>query len=290
MDLNKKETIGVIGLGSMGQPIADNIIMAGFKVIVSSRTRKTLDYFRGKAVIASSSADLINKADIILLSLPTHKEIKEIVNAAKKEVNGKIILNLSTISPRSSVELDRTIKMRGGEYFECPVSGSRKPAIEGNLLLLTAGESGRLESLKGLFNSFSRKTVYCGKIPNASKMKLANNLLLITLFNGLTEAVNFARQIGLRDREYLDMIDAGPMSNNVFKSKYEKILNEDFSAQAPLRLVYKDARLICDLAREYGIALPIFVNQKKLLKKGVDHGLGDLDIISIIKELNNNSK
>jgi 3-hydroxyisobutyrate dehydrogenase len=285
MNLSKDTKIGVIGLGSMGQPIADNIIKAGFQVVVSSRTKKTLDYFKNKATIADSPIDVIEQANIILFVLPTNKEIEEIVSAANKRLKNKTLLNLSTISPKSSVELNKIIKKFGGEYVECLISGSRKPAIDGTLLLLTAGSTKKLDSLSDLFNSFSRKTVHCGKIPNASKMKLANNLLLITMFNGLMEAVNFARQIGLKEKEYLEMIDSGPMSNAVFKSKYQKILDNDYSAQAPLRLVYKDTRLICDLANEYGISLPLFTNHRKLLKKGFDSGLGDLDIISIVKEL-----
>ena len=285
MNFSKETKIGVIGLGSMGQPIADNIIKAGFQVVVSSRTKKTLDYFKNKAIIADSPIDVIEQANIILFVLPTNKEIEEIVSATNKRLRNKTLLNLSTISPKSSVELNKIIKKFGGEYVECLISGSRKPAIDGTLLLLTAGSTKKLDSLSDLFNSFSRKTVHCGKIPNASKMKLANNLLLITMFNGLMEAVNFARQIGLKEKEYLEMIDSGPMSNAVFKSKYQKILDNDYSAQAPLRLVYKDTRLICDLANEYGISLPLFTNHRKLLKKGLDSGLGDLDIISIVKEL-----
>lgn len=285
MNFSKGTKIGVIGLGSMGQPIADNIIKAGFQVVVSSRTKKTLDYFKNKAIIADSPIEVIDQADIILFVLPTNKEIKEIVSATNKRLRHKTLINLSTISPKSSVELNKIIKKFGGEYFECLISGSRKPAIDGTLLLLTAGSTKKLNSLSDLFNSFSRKTVHCGKIPNASKMKLANNLLLITMFNGLMEAVNFARQIGLKKKGYLEMIDSGPMSNAVFKSKYQKILDNDYSAQAPLRLVYKDTRLICDLANEYGVSLPLFNKHRKLLKKGFDSGLGDLDIISIVKEL-----
>lgn len=285
MNFSKETKIGVIGLGSMGQPIADNIIKAGFQVVVSSRTKKTLDYFKNKAITADSPIDVIDQANIILFVLPTNKEIEEIVSAANKRLKNKTLLNLSTISPKSSVELNKIIKKFGGEYVECLISGSRKPAIDGTLLLLTAGSTKKLDSFSDLFNSFSRKTVHCGKIPNASKMKLANNLLLITMFNGLMEAVNFATQIGLKEKEYLEMIDSGPMSSAVFKSKYQKILDNDYSAQAPLRLVYKDTRLICDLANEYGISLPLFTNHRKLLKKGFESGLGDLDIISIIKEL-----
>jgi 3-hydroxyisobutyrate dehydrogenase len=285
MNFSKETKIGVIGLGSMGQPIADNIIKAGFQVVISSRTKKTLDYFKNKAIIADSPIDVIDQANIILFVLPTNKEIEEIVSATNKRLRNKTLLNLSTISPKSSVELNKIIKKFGGEYLECLISGSRKPAIDGTLLLLTAGSVKKLNSLSDLFNSFSRKTVHCGKIPNASKMKLANNLLLITMFNGLMEAVNFARQIGLKEKEYLEMIDSEPMSNAVFKSKYQKILDNDYSAQAPLRLVYKDTRLICDLANEYGISLPLFNKHRKLLKKGLDNGLGDLDIISIVKEL-----
>ena len=285
MNFSKETKIGVIGLGSMGQPIADNIINAGFQVVVSSRTKKTLDYFKNKAIIADSPIDVIDQADIILFVLPTNKEIEEIVSATNKRLRNKTLINLSTISPKSSAELNKIIKKFDGEYFECLISGSRKPAIDGTLLLLTAGSTKKLNSLSDLFNSFSRKTVHCGKIPNASKMKLANNLLLITMFNGLMEAVNFARQIGLKEKEYLEIIDSGPMSNAVFKSKHQKILDNDYNAQAPLRLVYKDTRLICDLANEYGVSLPLFNKHRKLLKKGFDSGLGDLDIISIVKEL-----
>jgi 3-hydroxyisobutyrate dehydrogenase len=287
MDLRKGKKIGVIGLGSMGLPITDNIIKAGFQVVVSSRARKTVNYFKNKAILAQSPVDVIDKADIILFVLPTDKEIKEIISASGKGLKGKTLLNLSTVSPKSSIELCKVVKRFNGEYFECPVSGSRKPALDGSLLLLTAGESGTLSSLSDLFNSFSRRTVHCGKIPNASKMKLANNLLLITMFNGLMEAVNFAKQIGLSEKAYLEMIDSGPMANQVFKSKYQKILDKDYSPQAPLRLVYKDTRLICDLAKEYEVSLPLFTNHRKLLKKGFKSELGDLDIISIIKKLRN---
>lgn len=285
MEFSKETKIGIIGLGSMGQPIADNIIKAGFQVIFSSTSSKTVDYFKRKAILASSAVDVIDKAEIILFVLPTDKEINEIVSAAKNRLSQKTLINLSTISPKSSIKLSKKVKKLGGNYFECPISGSRKPAIDGTLLLLTAGELEELNSLASLFSSFSRKTVYCGEIPNASKMKLANNLLLITLFNGLMEAVNYAKQIGLNEKEYLDMIDSGPMANNVFTSKHQKILDEDYSPQAPLRLVYKDARLICDLAKEYGVSLPLFSKHKKLLKKGFESGLGNLDIISIVKEL-----
>ena len=285
MDFRKETKIGVIGLGSMGQPIADNIIKAGFHVVVSSRTKKTAEYFKDKAIIAKSPLDLVKEVETILFVLPTDKEIKEIITSASKGLRGKTLINLSTISPKSSVELNKIVKKFGGEYLECLISGSRKPALDGTLLLLTAGATEKLNSLTYLFSSFSTKTVYCGKIPNASKMKLANNLLLITLFNGLMEAVNFAKQIGLSEEEYLEMIDSGPMANAVFKSKHQKILDHDYSPQAPLRLVYKDTRLICDLAKEYGVPLPLFTNHRKLLKKGFDSGLGDLDIISIIKEL-----
>ena len=285
MGVSKETKIGIIGLGSMGQPIADNIIKAGFHLIFSSRTSKTVDYFKHRAILASSPVDVIEQAEIILFVLPTDQEIKEIVSAAKNRLSQKTLINLSTIAPKSSIKLSKLVKKLGGSYFECPMSGSRKPAIDGTLLLLTAGELEELNSLASLFSSFSRKTVYCGEIPNASKMKLANNLLLITLFNGLMEAVNFAKQIGLSEQEYLDMIDSGPMANPVFTSKHQKILDEDYSPQAPLRLVYKDARLICDLAKEYGVSIPLFSKHKKLLKKGFESGLGNLDIISIVKEL-----
>lgn len=285
MNFSKETKIGVIGLGSMGQPIADNIIKAGFHLVVSSRTKKTIERFKDKAIIAKSPVDVIKEADTILFVLPTDKEIKQIVAATRKGLRGKTLINLSTISPKSSIELSKLAKKYGGKYVECLISGSRKPAIDGTLLLLTAGDTEKLTSLTNLFSSFSRKTVYCGKIPNASKMKLANNLLLITLFNGLMEAVNFAERIGLSVKEYLEMIDEGPMANLVFKSKHQKILDKEYSPQAPLRLVYKDTRLICDLAKEHEVALPLFTSHRKLLKKGFDGGLGDLDIISIVKEL-----
>ena len=153
MDFSKETKIGVIGLGSMGQPIADNIIKAGFHVVVSSRTKKTAEYFKDKAIIAKSPLDLVKEADTILFVLPTDKEIKEIITSASKGLRGKTLINLSTISPKSSVELNKIVKKFGGEYLECLISGSRKPALDGTLLLLTAGATEKLNSLTHLFLS-----------------------------------------------------------------------------------------------------------------------------------------
>ena len=110
MELSKETKIGIIGLGSMGQPIADNIIKAGFHLIFSSRTSKTVDYFKHKAILASSPVDVIEQAAIILFVLPTDKEIKEIVSAAKNKLSQKTLINLSTIAPKSAIKLEKLVK------------------------------------------------------------------------------------------------------------------------------------------------------------------------------------
>ena len=109
MEFSKETKIGIIGLGSMGQPIADNIIKAGFQVVFSSRTSKTVDYFEHKAILASSPVDVIEQAAIILFILPTDKEIKEIVSAAKNKLSQKTLINLSTISPKCAVKLNKLV-------------------------------------------------------------------------------------------------------------------------------------------------------------------------------------
>lgn len=144
----------------MGQPIADNIIKAGFHLIFSSTTSKTVDYFKRKAIVASSPVDVIEQAEIILFVLPTDKEIKEIVSAAKNKLSQKTLINLSTIAPKSAIKLQKLVKKFGGEYLECPMSGSRKPALDGTLLLYSHPNIKkfwtRITVRKHLFDSFTR--------------------------------------------------------------------------------------------------------------------------------------
>lgn len=189
--------------------------------MVSNRNKNKLEKFKGKAIVVKSSKQAIALSDIILLTLPTEREIKKVLLEAKGKLIKKTILNLSTISPTSSIELSNLVSQLGSEYIESPVSGSRGPAEEAKLTLLTAGDKERIECLNGLLSSIGKTIIYCGPIPAASKVKLANNLLLISMFTGLAEAVNFATKIGVSKELYLDVIEAGPMSNGTIKSKRE---------------------------------------------------------------------
>lgn len=241
----------------MGHPIARNLITSGFSVAVFNRSISKAEPFRGHARIASSMEDIAAWCDVLLFTVPGSKALDQCLRGSKGNtpvrVAGKIVVNMATVAPTYSESLGRYIEGAGGRYVEAPLSGSRKPAELRTLLILSASnDQAALQELKCVFETIGRKTVHCGSPPNAMRMKLANNLLLIILLEGLAETSHFAAGIGLRPKDVLDVILDGPMANDLFRGKAGKLLDLDFEPEAPLKHVAKDLGLICDLRMSPG--------------------------------------
>lgn len=284
--------IGVIGIGVMGEPMARNLHKAGHVVTVYSRTPSTCESLRTIGItVAQSAGHVIEASDAIVLMVPSQVEVDQtLMRTAGGEiglaVKGKTIILMSTIAPAHSAALADSLAAAGARYVEAPVSGSKQPAETGQLLILAAAaDPAYIDAVQPLFDAVGKKTVRCGAVPMAMRMKLANQLLLIASFEAIVEATHFASCMGLDVGQFLDMAQAGPLANDVLRSKVPKLLADDFAQQAPIRHVAKDMGLVCDEADACSAWVPVAHTNRTLFNEALTRGQSQDDVIGIIKVL-----
>ncbi len=285
-----KERIGFIGLGLMGQPMAMNLLRAGYPLLVWNRSPERLrPLLEAGASAAESPAQLLQHCEIVVLMLADIHAIDAVLGRGEASFGqglaGRTLVCMGTISPEDSASLHTDLLAMGAEYLEVPVSGSRGPAEAGQLIAMLAGQSVRLARVETLLGSMCASVVHCGQVPSALRMKLAVNLFLVTMVTGLVEAHHFAARQGL-DREQLSQIlDQGPMASAVSRIKGRKLLAADFTPQAALRDVCKNNQLIADAARGAGIASPLLDVCLALYEESVGLGHGPQDMIAVVHSL-----
>lgn len=285
--------VGVVGLGAMGEPVARNLVAAGLQVVLFNRSADKAEPFRGHAVITASAHEVFRSSEVILLLVPGAPEIDQVLQRSdgvvRVPVRDKIVVNMATVAPGYSQSLAGAVAAQGGRYVEAPLSGSRKPAAAGELVVLTASaHEDVLDRVQPLFDAIGKQTMRCGAPPNAMRMKLANNLLLITLLVGFAEAFHFAQALGLDPERFVELVLAGPMANDVFRGKAGKLLAADFAAEAAIKNVHKDSRLISAEARRASASTPVAATIADLLA-AAENDLAEDDIIGVIQVLEQTS-
>lgn len=284
--------IGLVGIGVMGEPMAKNLKKAGHSVTVHSRTLGRCDALRPLGIaVAQTPGQVFLASDAVVIMVPSHLEVDQVLERSSQggiaaPVKGKTVILMATVAPAYSTSLAASLAAAGARYVEAPVSGSRQPAELGQLVILaSAAEEVYIDDIQPLFDAIGKKTVRCGPVPTAMRMKLANQLLLIACFEAISEATHFAAGIGLDVQQFLDMAQAGPLANDVLRSKVAKLVSDDFAEQAPIRHVAKDIGLVCDEAAQRGVWLPIAQANRELFSQAMLAGQSQDDAIGIIKIL-----
>ncbi|MGW2642370.1 NAD(P)-dependent oxidoreductase [Streptomyces sp. NPDC001348] len=281
---------GFIGLGVMGQPMALNLVRAGTPVVVFNRTPARCEPLRAAgAQMAASPAEVFERAETVILMLADETAVDAVLGrgtpAFAARLAGRTVVHMGTTSPEYSAGLRDAVVAAGGRYVEAPVSGSRVPAEQGELVAMLAGDDEAVRAVRPLLAPLCRETFDCGAVPGALLMKLSVNLFLITLVTGLTEAFHFAGRHGLDQRLLRDVLDAGPMASAVSRVKAAKLLARDFTVQAAAADVLKNNRLIAGAAREAGLASPLLDVCHALYEETVARGHGDEDMAAVLHAL-----
>ncbi|MFF8726484.1 NAD(P)-dependent oxidoreductase [Streptomyces sp. NPDC015171] len=282
--------VGFIGLGVMGLPMALRLASAGTPLVVWNRTPERAHALRAAgAEVAASAGEVFARADVVLLMLADEAAVDAVLGrgtpALAARVAGRTVVHMGTTSPEYSRALGADIRAAGGEYVEAPVSGSRVPAEQGQLVAMLAGAEEAVAAVRPLLAPMCRETFVCGPPPGALLMKLSVNLFLITLVTGLAEAFHFAERHGLDRRLFLDVLDAGPMASGVSRMKAPKLRERDFAVQAAALDVLKNNRLIAGAARTAGLASPLLDVCHTLFEETVAQGHGGEDMVAVVRAI-----
>lgn len=283
-------TVGFIGLGIMGVPMATNLVRDGFDVVVWARAAAPVaELVALGARAADDVRGVFDAAETVILMLRDEAAVDAVLargtDAFATLVEDHTVVQMGTFTTSFSRTLADEVEAAGGRYVEAPVSGSRGPAIERKLVGMLAGSPEAVAHVEPVVKALCVQTFRCGEIPSALTMKLAVNTFLITMVTGLAETFHFAAQAGADVDVLRDVLAAGPMASVVSRGKAQKLTDGDLSAQAAVADVLKNAVLAEDAARAAGSAHPLITASRELYEEAAAAGLGALDMIGVIAAL-----
>lgn len=280
------EEVGFLGLGIMGKAMCLNLLRNGFKVTVWNRTlSKCEELVEFGASIGESPAAVVKKCNYTVamvsdpaaaLSMVFDKE-----GVLEQICSGKGYIDMSTVDPDTSSKISEAITSKGGSFLEAPVSGSKKPAEDGQLVILAAGEKELYEKALPAFDVMGKKCFYLGKVGNGAKMKLVVNMIMGSMINAFSEGLVLADKSGISPTTLLDVLDLGGIANPMFRLKGPTMIKNNYSPAFPLKHQQKDMRLALSLGDDNEVSMPVAAAANEAFKKARSMGLGDLDFSAV---------
>ncbi len=283
-----KAKVGFMGLGIMGSAMAANILKAGYPLTIYNRTAaKAEPLAQLGARVAPSPKALADDAAIIIAMVTGPEALYQLLfgpqGAAEAFGPEQVFINMSSVSPSFTLELGKELAPTAIRLVDAPVSGTKKPAEDGTLVILASGNKQRVQDLEPLFLTMGKKVIYCGKTGQGSMMKMFINLLLGLMMEGFAEALNFGRLGGLDFEAMLEVVASGAMNAPMFQVKAPNIKAGEYPPAFPLKHLAKDAKFVVDTAFETGAPVPAGLMLLHLYRAGVAQGWGDEDISAIMK-------
>jgi 3-hydroxyisobutyrate dehydrogenase-like beta-hydroxyacid dehydrogenase len=277
--------IGFIGLGLMGSRLTRRLHSLGWNVQAWNRSpgpAKSLA--RYGVVISSSIAKLVADSDVILSSLANDEAVNSVYfdndgvfSSAKP---GTIILEMSTISPELSRLLHQEASERGVDLLDLAISGST-PAVEaGTITLLAGGDQNTFQKCTSIYESLAKQWFLIGPGSSGILMKLAVNLLLGVEMQAIAEAVSLGEHLRIDRNVLLDVLSKTTLIPPAFVGKVQKIKDNDYSPEFPLRLMSKDMDLVIEAAKNSGADLPAARVARSVLASNLSSS-GDQDLSAI---------
>jgi 3-hydroxyisobutyrate dehydrogenase len=273
-------TVAVLGTGIMGAPMARNLLRAGHDVRVWNRTAdKAAPLGDEGATVAATPVEAVEGADVLLTMLGDATAVQEaLVESGALDVIGESTLWIqsSTIGVAATDKLVELCGDRGVPFVDAPVLGSRKPAEDGQLVVLASGPDDARERCEPVFAALAGRTIWAGEAGCGTRLKLVANSWILCTIENLAETFVFARTLGLDPRRFLEAISGGGMDMSYAHLKGEAMLAEEFPASFPLRHARKDAALVLEAAGE--LDLPLVRATLAQFDRALELGHGDEDM------------
>ena len=285
MDNLRVKKVGWIGVGAMGKPMAENLLKSVYNLSVYNRTKSEAQKLGSLgAKVAGTPKELMNEADVVFIMVSDDQAVQEVFHGdhglLSSDKENKIIINMSTVSPQISKELAQHCAKSNHSYLDAPVSGSVKQATDASLVIMVGGEEEICKRVKPLLEELGKKVYYIGDAGTGNQTKLAVNLFLSIVTQGLGEAVLFANEMGVEANQILDVINEGGLSSPYVKAKSKSILENDYPSAFSLKHMAKDLRLAKENHFNFALGNATFDSFNDAVRT-----LGDFDVMAIIKYL-----
>jgi len=285
------DTIGFIGLGIMGRPMAHNLLRAGFPLVVHNRHQEVTDELvaAGARSGGARPRDVAAACDVLITMLPGSAEVEEVLLGQDGVIEGAreglIVIDMSTISPVVTGTLAVRLAERGITLLDAPVSGGDRGAIAGTLSIMVGGGEAAFDHCAPIFQALGKTIVHVGKSGAGQVVKACNQIVVALVIEAVSEALVLGSKAGVEPAKILQVLGGGLAANRVMELRGESMLAHDFTPGGRMRLHHKDLGFALELERKYGMRLPVTALVDQMFDSLEGHVRGDLDHSALLTYL-----
>ncbi|KAK3259053.1 hypothetical protein CYMTET_31931 [Cymbomonas tetramitiformis] len=288
---SERPKVGFVGMGIMGVPMALNLLTTGYEVTVWNRTaNKCTPVVEAGATYAASAKEVAEASDITFGMLADPEAALDVCTSpygvAAGMAPGKGYVDVSTVDPATAKSIAGAIHASGGEFLEAPVSGSKKPAEDGQLIFLTAGDEHLYHAAVPMLEVMGKAHFFLGAVGKGAEMKLVVNMVMGSMMAAFAEGLELGSDLELPQETVLQVISLGAISSPMFSLKGPSMIQGKYPTAFPLKHQQKDMRLALSLGDESKQQLPVAAAANELYKEAIEnHDLGDADFSAVLRSL-----
>jgi 2-hydroxy-3-oxopropionate reductase len=282
------ETIGFIGLGVMGKPMAKNLIKAGHRLVVHNRSRAAADEVAKEgATSASSPAEVAKASTVVITMLPDTPDVELVLTGPDGVLStlqaGAVVVDMSSISPAATRRLADAVAAKGGAMLDAPVSGGEIGAINASLSIMVGGDDVAFARLKPIFEAMgnAERIIHIGPSGAGQICKVCNQIAIGGALAGVSEAFALANKAGVDVGRVRQALLGGFAASRVLEVHGERMLTGNYKPGFRTKLYQKDLRLANEAASANGVAMPGTAVLTQLVNALVATGGGDLDYAAV---------
>src|SRR5436190_13994084 len=279
------ETVGFIGLGVMGRPMARHVMTKGYPLVVHNRSRGAVDELAAAgAEAADTPADVARRATIVITMVPDTPDVEAVLTGRDGVLEGiqpgAVVIDMSSISPVATRRLAAAVRAKGGSMLDAPVSGGEIGAINATLSIMIGGDAAALARVRPVLECMGNpeRIVHVGQEPGSGQVcKVCNQIAIGGALAGVSEAFAVARKAGVDMSRVREALLGGFASSRVLEVHGERMIKSNYAPGFRTRLYQKDLRLANEVAGVHGVSIPATAIVTQLVNALVASGGGELD-------------
>jgi 2-hydroxy-3-oxopropionate reductase len=286
-------TVGFIGLGIMGRPMAGNLVKAGYHVRAYSRRPEAAAQLAGRGARAVPSvAACVSGADVVITMLPDSPDVEAVVlgddGVLANASPGLLLIDMSTVRPQTERDIATAASLAGARMLDAPVSGGEQGAINGALSIMVGGSDADFEEALPVLQALGTTIAHVGPVGAGQTVKAANQLLVGGIIELVSEALLLIEASGVDAEAAVKVLAGGLAGNRILDVKAPSMLAREFRPGFRIDLHHKDMGIVLATARDAGLALPLTGLVSQLFVAARAQGLGSLDhtaLLAVIERL-----
>ncbi|MFT3735271.1 MAG: 2-hydroxy-3-oxopropionate reductase [Rhodocyclaceae bacterium] len=283
------QKIGFIGLGIMGAPMAGHLIAAGHTLYLHSRSGVPGELTQAGGTVCATSAEVARNADIIITMVPDTPHVEEVLfgtNGVASAISaGKVVIDMSSISPVATKEFAAKIAALGAHYIDAPVSGGEVGAKAATLTIMCGGDEAVFERVKPLFEKMGKNITLVGGVGDGQITKVANQIIVALNIEAVSEALLLAAKAGADPARVRQALMGGFANSRVLEVHGERMIKRTFNPGFRIELHQKDLNLALSTARAVGVSLPNTATAQELFNSCAAQGGSQWDHSGMVRAL-----